>query len=73
VERTHQIKDLSRKNEDVQTVHNLLHGCVQVPDVHVEYIDVGCTQLLQARFEAEFHGLGVVSQEELVLLNSWVA
>jgi hypothetical protein len=69
---TNQIKDLARQNEDVQAVHELFDRGMEVPHVDVEYIDVGGPQLLETRFETEFHRLGVVPQEEFVLFHGCV-
>jgi len=37
---THQVEDLTRFYEVIEPVHDFFDRCVEVPPVHVKYVDV---------------------------------
>jgi hypothetical protein len=51
----HEVQNLARFNESVKAVHNLFDGCLIIPYMDVENVNVRCPELLQASLETEAH------------------
>lgn len=63
------IKYFSLLNEDVEAVHDFLDGCLPIPPMDVEDINVRSLQFLQAGFHAEVHRFHIVSCIHSFLLD----
>lgn len=58
-----EVEDLACKDELVQALHDFLDAGGEVPPVHVEEVDVVCSELLQAGLDGNAHRLDGVADK----------
>ena len=69
---TYKMKDLSRRDEEVQTVHPLLNARLPIVPVAVQDIDVVRSQLLQRRLNSEMQRLRAITNVVHLLAHRFI-
>lgn len=57
----------------MEVVHHFPDRCLPIPPVHIEYVDIGRTELSETRFDAEVQGFGAVTNVVYFLGDGVVA
>ena len=66
---TDQVKDFALYHQVIEPIHDLFNTGQVIPEVNIEYVNIACPELLQARFNSIVHAFEVVADIADLLID----